>query len=155
MQLNIGLQWLAHACGEDGDLVLLREGVAEGQVREESLHVVSDEPLQTKVAQLAQGVAASWRAKSLVGQLGETWPGWDSLVVFQPVVPLLGYALHVDGCQENLFVVQGCGCLEELVTAIQPQEGILSVVILGEVQLVGNHDEESVGHAPSLGRLGP
>jgi hypothetical protein len=89
LQLDVGLQWFTQAYVEDGNPVLFREGVAAGQMREESLCVINNRPLQTKVAQLAQGVAVSWRAKSLVGQLGETWPGWDSLVASHPIVPLL------------------------------------------------------------------
>jgi hypothetical protein len=56
LQLDLRLQWFAQACGEDGDLVLLREGVTVGQVREEGLRVVGDRPLQTKVAHFAEGV---------------------------------------------------------------------------------------------------
>jgi hypothetical protein len=82
LKLDVGLQWFAEACSEDGDLVWFREGGTVGQVREEGLHVVGDRPLQAKVTQLTKGVAARWRVEVEVGHLHETCPSWSTLVTF-------------------------------------------------------------------------
>lgn len=58
------------------------------------------------------------------------------LVLLQTVVPLASDAFHIEGRRPNLLIVRHSVGAEELLRLMQPVEGILGAVTLGETELV-------------------
>jgi hypothetical protein len=75
--------------------------------------------------QLAEWVAAEQWPKSSVDELDEVRPRWLVVVPFEQRVPLRGIARHVEGGEEDFPCLRCLLDLKELVTPVEPQEGIL------------------------------
>jgi hypothetical protein len=93
------------------------------------------------MAQLAERVAACWRAKPLINKFAELRPRRVALiavlaVAFEAVIPLMGNTFHVEGGQPHLlYLGSTCGA-KELIATVKPRQGIPESIILWKTQLM-------------------
>jgi hypothetical protein len=66
--------------------------------------------------------------KSLVDELDGVLPRWLAMVPFEQCVPLRGIARHVEGGEKDFSCLRFLLDLEELVTPVEPWEGILRTI---------------------------
>ena len=123
------------------------------------LLVVVDCRCAPELCQLAQGIASKRRPKLLVDAIDELCPERDALDFLQAVVPLAGGAVKIEGRRRDLEVFRRAVGAEELLAFVQPRDGIVTAIILGEVQFMawvaGLPDEDAswVSKRPCLSRI--
>jgi len=86
-----------------------------------------------------RGVAAERRPKAPVDAVDELRPRWNALILLQTVVPLTGGAVEIERRRRNLEMFRCTVGAEELLPLVQPCDGIVAAVVLGETQLVARH----------------
>jgi hypothetical protein len=121
LQLHVRLQGVVEACGEDFNLMILREPLAVVDKRQEVGLVICDCCLTPELNELAQGVPADRQSEMLVHQLLEFVLCWHALVLLKQREPLRRVAHHVEGCWEHLLGILGVLDPKELVAPIDPE----------------------------------
>jgi len=136
LQFDVGAEGLLQTRRKDGDLLRLRDVLAARQEHEELLLIIVDGKRAAELGEFAQGVAAEQRPEAPVDAIYELRPRWNALILLQAVVPLAGGAVEIEGRCRNLEMFRRTVGAEELLPFVQPCDGIVAAVVLGESQLV-------------------
>src|SRR5579859_1264287 len=88
---------------------------------------------EREASKLRKARVPNRRPELEMAELLETFPGWHAGVLFQRVVPRLRRAAQVVGGEPCAIRGQGLLATEELLTVVEPVQGIVRAVIRHEL----------------------
>jgi len=121
---------------ENRDLLRFGDTFATRQQDQELVLVLVDGRGATQMREFAQWIAAERRTEAAIDAVDELRPRRDALVLLEAVVPLARSALEVERRSRDLEMVRRAVGAEELLSLVQPRDGVVGTIILGKSEHV-------------------
>ena len=101
--------------------------------------------------EFAQRVTAERRAESSIDAVNELRPHRNPLVLLKAVIPLAGGGLQIERCRLHLKMIRRAVGAEELLSLVQPCDGVIGTVELREPELVRRRGRGFAGGGRTIG----